>query len=110
MEWSTITALAGIGIAHVIELGVFIWYLSGRLTTIENSTNSNGREIVKVEATLGETIEKFDMHLVDKTVHTTEEQRRGFDRRMDKIEHTMAQGIRDLGTKIDNLVNAVLKH
>lgn len=98
METSTIIGLV---VGHLIELGVFIWYLSGRLEKIQASTESNGKDIGKVEKALDDHIEKFDDHVVDKSVHTTEEQRKDIAKRIDDLSATVATSYRDLGNKID---------
>lgn len=108
METSTILTIVSLVVGHLIELGVFIWYLSGRLSKIQSAMESNGGEIAKVEKTLDDHIEKFDSHLVDRSVHTTEEQRRDISRRIDDLSSTVASSSRELGTKIDNLAMQIL--
>ena len=111
MEWTTANTLTlGVFIlAQLIQLGIFVWYLSGRLTKIEAGSASNGEKVDELTKDFKKQSDEFDRHSADATVHTTFEQRRDINRRIDKLEETVKDGYKDMGTKIDRLTDHILR-
>lgn len=111
MEWSTsliVTILIAL-VGWLGTLGGLIWYISGQFTQLKMSSNANGEDIGKVDNKLTRHIDAYDEHVTDSKVHTTEEQRRDINRRIDKLDDTVSNGLRDLGGKMDGVLLAILK-
>jgi hypothetical protein len=111
MEWTPANTLTlGVFIfAQLVQLGIFVWYLSGRLTKIEAGSASNGEKVDELKTDFEKHSTDFERHVTDATVHTTLEQRKDINRRIDKLEETVKDGYKDMGTKIDRLTDHILR-
>lgn len=109
MESTLTLAIIGLALTQFGSVIGIVWYISGRLTRIETNGTNNGAAVDKVDHKLDDHIEQFDKHIVDQSVHTTLEQRKDINRRIDTLDQTVKEGYKDLGQKIDRWAEIMLK-